>query len=95
LLFQVAFQGFEQFATESHAELTHRIKVFTFIANVFNLATWRNAYGRNNAMNLRMKAQVLSLGMEYTHSTGLHPVMGITESTQGLSCASKKMLVKE
>ena len=93
-LFQVAFECFEQFATKSHTKLPHRIKVFAFVANVFNLATGRNAHGRNNAMNVWMKTQVLSPGMEYTNGTGLDTVMRVTKGTQSFFYAGKKILVK-
>lgn len=34
---------------------------------MFNLATGRNAHGRNNAMDVGMQTQVLSPGMEHAH----------------------------
>jgi hypothetical protein len=73
------FHSFHKLCTKAETQLNDGVKIFAITGGVFHFAFKGTPQGRNDAVYVRMKAQVLSPGMQYADGTALHGVMTVAE----------------
>src|SRR5512138_1150878 len=71
-----------------------RIQVFPPLTDIFELLLKIKSDGRHNAVNMRVKAQVLSPGMKHADGTALHPIMAVAKDTEGFPHAPEQSQIK-
>jgi hypothetical protein len=79
LLSEILLHSVHEPSPELKTKLSDRVKIFTLLSDMFHTTPDGVSQGRNNTMYVRMEAQVLPPGMQYTDGSALNPVMTVTK----------------
>jgi hypothetical protein len=81
-------------APELKTQLSNRVKIFTCFTDMFHFAFDGIAKGRNNAVYVRMQAQVLSPGMKYADGSALNRVMAVAKGAQNIPDRFEQVIIE-